>query len=170
MGDKELVVDQLKLTYDGVFDLNGLYRTLDQWFFEKGYDRVELKNYEQILPDGRSIELDLQPYKKTTEFFKNIIRIRLKATGVKDITIEKDGSKVNINQGKIMIIFDAFFEIDHRGMWESKAFFFFLRHMLTKFVFKKYYDQYKKWLINDFYEIHGRIQRYLNLYRYEKRL
>jgi len=39
MAEKKLVIDQVKLTYDGIFDLNGLYRTIDAWFYEKGYDK-----------------------------------------------------------------------------------------------------------------------------------
>ena len=58
MSEKKLVIDQLKLTYEGIFDLNGLYRMIDSWFYEKGYDRWELKNYEQVLPTGKDIEIE----------------------------------------------------------------------------------------------------------------
>ena len=74
MSEKKLVVDQLKLTFEGIFDLNGLYRTIDSWFYEKSYDKLEKRNYEQVLPSGKDIEIELLPWKKTTDYFKNIVR------------------------------------------------------------------------------------------------
>ena len=168
MSEKKLVIDQLKMTYEGLFDLNGLYRTLDSWFYEKGYDRWELKNYEQVLPSGKTIEIELLPWKKTTDYFKNTIRIRLKCEGVKDVEIEKEGVKAKINQGKVMIIFDGYLESDYEHRWEAKPTFFLIRTLFDKYVFKRHFDKFEKWLVNDVYDIHGRVQKFLNLYKYEK--
>jgi len=168
MSEKKLVIDQLKLTYEGLFDLNGLWRLIDSWFYEKGYDRWEHKNFEQILPTGKDIEIELLPWKKTTEYFKNTIRIRIKMTNVKDVEIEKKGAKLKLNKGKVMFVFDGYLESDYEHKWEGKAIFFFLRTIFDKYFLRPTTDFYEKWLVNDLYDIHGRIQRFLNLYRYEK--
>jgi hypothetical protein len=168
MSEKKLVVDQMKLTYEGIFDMTGLWRLIDSWFYEKGYDRWEHKNFEQVMPSGKDIEIELLPWKKTTEYFKNTIRIRIKAKNVKDVEIEKKGVKLKLNQGELMLVFDAYLESDYEQKWEGKAVFFFLRTIFDKYVFKRHTDFYEKWVVNDLYDIHGRIQRFLNLYRYEK--
>ncbi len=168
MSEKKLVIDQMKLTYEGIFDLNGLYRLIDGWFYQKGYDKWERKNYEQVLPTGKDIEIELLPWKKTTDYFKNIIRIRMRCTNVKDVEIEKQGVKMRLNQGKVMMIFDGYLESDYEHRWEEKPLFFLIRTLFDKYVFKTYFNKYEKWLVNDVYDIHGRIQRFLNLYRYEK--
>ena len=168
MSEKKLIIDQLKLTYEGIFDLNGLYRMIDAWFYEKGYDKWELKNYEQVLPTGKDIEIELQPWKKTTDYFKNTIRVRFKAVNVKDVEIEREGVKLRVNQGKLMMIFDAYLESDYDNKWESKPMFFFIRTLFDKYVFVGYYNKLKKWMINDTHDLHSRIQKYLNLHRYEK--
>jgi len=168
MAEKKLVVDQMKLNYEGIFDLNGLYRTIDAWFYEKGYDRYEQKNYEQVLPTGKDIEIELLPWKKTTDYFKNILRIRMKFVNVKDVEIEKQGVKLKLQQGRIMMIFDAYLESDYEHKWDEKPMFFFIRTLFDKYIFKGYFAKAEKWVINDLFDIHGRIQRFLNLYRYEK--
>lgn len=170
MSEKKLVIDQLKLTYVGIFDLNGFYRTIDGWFYEKGYDKWEHKNYEQVLPTGKDIEVELLPWKKTTEYFKNIIKIRLKFTGVKDVEIEKQGIKLKLNQGKAMVVIDGYLESDYENKWEKKPLFFLIRTIFDKFIFKRYFNQYEKWLINDVSDIHARMQKFLNIYRYERKV
>ena len=168
MSEKKLVIDQLKLTFEGIFDLNGLYRTIDSWFYEKNYDKWEKKNFEQIMPTGKDIEIEMLPWKKTTDYFKNIIKIRMRFTNIKDVEIEKQGVKLRLNQGKIMMIFDGYLESDYDSKWEDKPLFFLLRTLFDKYVFKPYFNKFEKWLVNDVYDVHGRIQRFLNLYRYEK--
>jgi len=170
MAEKKLVIDQMKLTYEGIFDLNGLHRTIDAWFYEKGYDKYEKRNFEHILPTGKDIEIELLPWKKTTDYFKNIIRIRMKFTHVKDIEIEKEGVKLTLQQGRVMMIFDAYLVSDYENKWESKPMFFFLRTIFDKYIFRSYFQKAEKWLVNDLYQLHGRIQQFLNLHRYEKHI
>ncbi len=168
MSEKKLVIDQMKLTFEGIFDLNGLYRTIDSWFYEKGYDKLEKKNFEQVLPGGKDIEIEILPWKKTTDYFKNIIRIRMRFVNVKDVEVEKKGVKLKLNQGRIMMIFDGYLVSDYDQKWEDKPMFFLIRTLFDKYVFKSYFTKFEKWLVNDVYDVHGRIQRFLNLYRYEK--
>ena len=168
MSEYKLIIDQLKLTYEGIFDLYGLHKTIDAWLYEKGYDRWEKKNYEQVLPTGKEVEIELMPWKKTTDYFKNIIRFRIKALNIKDVEVDKDGEKLKLNQGKVMIIIDGYHNTDYEDYWAKKQFFFFLRQMFDKYIFKRYTSKFEKWLMNDVYDIHARIQKFLNLYRYEK--
>ena len=101
MSERKLVVDQLKLSYVGIFDLNSLYRMIDAFFYDKGYDKQELKNFEQVLPSGKDIEIELLPYRKYTDYFKGLIKIRIKFTKIKDVFVEKENKKLKINNEKI---------------------------------------------------------------------
>ena len=167
MSEKKLIIDQMKLTYEGVFDLNGLYRTIDSWFYEKGYDRWELKNYEVDNPDGtKDVELELLPWKKTTDYFKNIIRLRVKCVALKDVEIEKEGAKVKLKHGKVMIIFDAYLESDYENRWEKKPLFYFLRSFFDKFVYKVHTERYEQGLVEECNDLHSQVKAFLNLYRY----
>lgn len=168
MSEKKLVIDQMKIEYEGLFDLNGLYRAVDAWLYEKGYDRFEARNYEQVLPTGKDIELELQPWKKTTDYFCNRLRLRFRFKNVKNVEVDKDNTTVKVNQGKVIIIMDGYLESDYEGKWEAKPYFYFLRAIFDKYIFKNYFAKAEKWLVNDVFQLHGLIQKHLNLYRYEK--
>jgi hypothetical protein len=166
MSEKKLVIDQLRLNYSGLFNLGDLFKTIDGWFFEKGYDRHEKKNEEQILPSGRFVEIELRPWKKTTDYAKNEIRFRLFVKDMKDVEVEKDGSKVKLQQGDIHMVFDAFLETDYEHRWESKPMFYFLRTLFDKFIFRVYTDKFEGVLVNDTHDLYNRVKSFLNLYRY----
>ena len=53
MGERRLVVDQLKLSYEGLFNAAELYTVLSSWFFEKGWDWMETMNQEAVTADGK---------------------------------------------------------------------------------------------------------------------
>jgi len=168
MAYKRLVLDQLKLNFEGIFDLNGLYRTIDGWFYEKGYDKYEKKNYEQVLPTGKDVEIELLPWKKITDYFKIIVRVRAKFVQIKDVEVQKDGVTLKMQQGRVMFIFDGYLVSDYDNAWESRPMLFFIRTIFDKYIFRKYTKTAEKWLVNDLYQLHGNIQRFLNIYRYEK--
>ena len=170
MPEKTLVVDQLKLTYEGLFDLNGFYRMVDSWFYEKQYDKYELRNYEQVLPTGKDIEVELLPWKKTTTYFKNIIRMRMRFLNVKDAEIEKEGAKIKVNQGMIRLIIDGYLETDYEGWWKERHLFYFIQILFDKYIYKSHFNKYQGWLIHDIQDLHSRIQKYLNLYKYERQI
>lgn len=142
---------------------------IDHWFYEKGYDKFEAKNIELDLPTGKEIDMEILPSKKTTDYFKNIIRIRIKFSQIKDIELEKEKEVLKVQKGRVMMIFDGYLESDYENEWESKPLFYFLRTIYDKFILKSTFSYYERWLVNDIYDLHSRIQRNLNIYRYEKK-
>ena len=168
--ERKHVIAELALNYEGLFDLKGLYRVIDTWFFEKGYDKYEIRNSEQSLGTGRDIDIEIWPWKKTTDYFQNEIRIRMKFINVVNVETEKHGKPIKINKGKVMLIFDGYLTSDYENKWERPAFMFFLRTLFDKFFMKRYFNKAEKWLVNDLHQVHGQIQKYLNLYRYEKHI
>ena len=100
MVERETVIDKLRLTYEGLFVATDLYQMIDNWFRQKAYDKRENKNIEKVTPDGKYIEIELEPWKKITDYARIVIKIRLIMNDVKEIEMEKDGLKVRMNQGK----------------------------------------------------------------------
>ena len=170
MSERYIVVDQLKLNYEGLFNFNELYKLVDAFFFEKGYDRMEFRNDEVVTPDGKQLLIELRPWKKTTTYSKNIVKIRFYVFDLKDVEIEKEGVKIKLSQGKVMFIFDGYLESDYDNKWEAKPMFFLIRTIFDKYIFRAHFNKFEKWLVNDVYDIHGRVQKFLNLYRYEKHI
>jgi len=166
MTEKTLVVDQLKLSYEGLFDLGELYALIDGWFYEKGWDKYERLNQEQITPAGRQIRLILEPWKSVTDYFKLIIRIKAHFVDVKDVEVEKEGQRFKLNQGEIKFIFDGYVVSDRRGLWNSRPLYWFLSIVFNKYIFKEHYNKAERWLLSDLDDLYQKIKSFLNVYKY----
>ena len=167
MAEIRTVIDKLRITYDGLFSMPELYAIIDNWLHEKRYDKMEKKNIEKVKPEGKDIELLLQPWKKITDYAKIVINIRLVATGITEVEIEKEGAKVKMNQGRIQIVFDGWLVTDWENRWEGKPIFFFLRQVFDRYVFKPYTMGYETAVAKDVSDLHGEVKGFLNLYRYK---
>jgi len=166
MTEKKLVVDQQKLGYEGLFDLEELYKIIDSWFYEKGWDKYEVLNQEQITSTGKQVRIILEPWKSITDYFKIIIRIKLNFNDVTEIDVEKDGKKLRINQGQIRAIFDGYVLSDRKGRWET-PFTWFLSIIFDKFVFKENFKRAEQWLLSDLDDLYQRVKAFLNVYKYK---
>lgn len=166
MAEQKLVVEGLELSYEGLFDVKELYKTVDDYLKETAYDKVEKINAEYVKPEGKYIELTLEPNKKISDYVQYRIRMRVYITNLKDVEVEKDGKKQKLNHGKVYIRFDAILETDYEHRWEQRPLFFFLRVLVDKYVYKFYTGKYEGDLKTDLTNLHTRIKAFLNLYRY----
>jgi len=166
MVEKDIVVDQLRLTYDGLFSVKELYKLITEWLEEKGYDQKETKNIESITPDGKYIEIELLPWKKFTDYIKSMIRIRMIFSGIKEVEVEKDGIKIKLNQGKAQFVFDGYLQTDWENRWEEKPAFILIRTLFDKYFYSPFMTGYRGHLKDNVMDLQGRIKAFLNLYRY----
>jgi hypothetical protein len=166
MSEKKLVIEQLKLTYSGLFDVNELYSLIDGFLKEKGFDKFERKNIQQVTPSGKHIELELRPWKTVSDYVKTHMKITLYLTNVKDVEVEKDGVKVKLNQGNVHIVLDGYIETDHEDRWESNAMYVFFRTLIDKYIIKTYLDTFEQEIASDVDQLYNQLKAFLNLYRY----
>lgn len=166
MVETKIVVDGLSLSYEGLFSATELYMMIDCFFRDHMYDKRETQNMEKVGPHGKYIELELQPYRKMSDYVRFVVRIRLKMFNVTEVEIEKDGHKVKLNKGKIDIVFDGFLETDYEGRWESKPSYVFIRTVFDKFIYKIYTEKFEGQLTEDVNTIYNQLKAFLNLYRY----
>ena len=163
MSEKKLIIDQMKFTHEGVFDLRELYRLIASFFYEQGWDWKEIMNSEQVLPSGRHIRIELEPWKSITDYFKMILRIRIHGSDIKQIMVEKDGVKVPLLEGKLMIIFDGYVLSDRAGKWENHPTLWFIRLIFDKYIFKGHYVKAEQWMVSAAEDLYIRIRKLLNV-------
>jgi hypothetical protein len=166
MPEREVIVDKMRLTYEGLFSVRELYKMIDEWFRWKGYDKRENKNIEVVKPDGKYIEIELEPWKKVTDYAKNVIKIRIQMNNIKDVEVEKDHTKLKLNQGKIQLVFDAFLETDYEARWEGQPVFYFIRTVFDKYFYKPFTAGFQKGVKEDVLHLHDQVKAFLNLYRF----
>ena len=166
MAERKKIVDKLRLTYEGLFSVNELYLVIDKWFRDKGYDKRENRNVEHVKPEGKYIELWIQPWKKITDYAKIDMLIRIIMTDIKEVEVEKDGHTITMNQGKVQIVIDGFLNTDYENKWEGKPFYVFIRTIFDKFVYKSYTARFDAQVAEDVNHLHQTMKSFLNLYRF----
>lgn len=167
MAEMDLIIEQVRLTYEGLFKATDLYNLIDNWLRNTGYDKRELKTIEKVTPKGKYIEIESMPWKKQTEYVINEIQIKMILSEVIEVDIEKEGTKIKMNKGKVHFVFEGYLTTDWEQRWEQKPMFIFIRSIFDKFLYKKYMDTWKTNLIKDVNDLHDTIKSFLNLYRYK---
>ena len=64
MSEREVVIDKMRMGYEGLFDVSELYKLIDGWLREKGYDKREKRMAEKVTEGGKFIEWEIEPWKK----------------------------------------------------------------------------------------------------------
>ena len=165
MSERNIVVDKLRLTYEGLFSVSDLYRFIDEWFEQKSYDKREKKNIESVSEEGKYIEIELEPWKKVTDYSKNIIKLRMIFEHITEVEVEKDGKKITLNKGKVHMVFDGYLETDYFHRWEGKPIFFVIRTIFDKFIYAPFTAGFQKGIKDDVQHLYNNIKAFLNLYR-----
>lgn len=167
MSEIRTVVDHLSINYSGLLSFKELYRTIREWFGNKGYIFVELQNTENVMEAGKEIYINLEPFNKITDYAKLVIRVQIKATELIDVLVTVDGTKKRMNKAKIGVVLDGYLVTDYENKWESKPMMIFLRTIYDKFLFKARTEEYNERVKADVENLRGNIKSSLNLYKYQ---
>lgn len=166
MGEKLVVLKDLKLGYEGYFDAQALYRLIDSFTGSRNYDKNDVLHEVKLKEDGKYIDLDLRPTKSMSDHVAFIIRLKISIEKMTKEEIVIDGAKRQINKGKISITFYGTIVSDYEGSWEANPRLVFFRTIMDKFVYGNYTKDYKGMLKKDILLLKNEISSFLNLHKY----
>lgn len=166
MAERNLVIDHLKFSYEGLFNVNELYTVISSWFFEKGWDWYEKMNQEQVTPSGKQIRIIFEPWKSITDYYKIAVRIKFNLIDVKEMEVEHEGETLHLSHGVVRIIFDGYVVSDRQDQWSKKPFYWFLSLIFDKYLFKSHFEKAETWIKSDVDDLYDKIKTYLNTFKY----
>ena len=166
MAERLIVVDKERLDYDGLFDAKEVFKVMQQWATDRGYWLIEKRHGETTKPEGKFIDMEFEPFKKFTDYAKSIIKIRAQFNDVKDVAVERDGRKVKVQDGKIIIIIDGILETDYEHRWEGKPVFYVLRSIFEKYVYTPFVSGFERGIKEDVSSLKNNVKAFLGLARY----
>src|SRR3989338_737750 len=166
MVERTLVVDHLKLEYDGVFNPDELYNVVASFFFEKGWDWYEKMNELQVTPAWKQIRMIFEPWKNISDYYKIAVKIKILISNVTPADLEKDQQKLNVSNGKINITFDGFVISDRDNQWSSKPLHWFMSIVFEKYFFRDHFAKAETWIRGDIEDVHRQVKTYLNSFHY----
>ncbi len=166
MAEKDLVIDGLELNYKGLFEVKGLLKEMDHSIGARGYVKEEKKREERVSASGKEFSIELRPVKVKTQYYSLMIKMRVDVTGLRDVEVVKDGRKEKMNQGNVHIIFDAWTTTDYENRWEQTPWYFFLRTLFEKGIYKYHTNKYHDELSADAHFIYDNVKAYLELHKF----
>jgi len=169
MSERYIVVDHLKFSYEGLFNLAEFYNIIPTWFYDKGYDWYEKMNQELVTPKGKQIKLVLEPWKNVGDYNTIIMNIKIYLTDVKDVEIQHDKKTLQLNKGLIRITYDAYVVSDRFDRFVGNPLMWFMSVMADKYFYRSFYKRFETWIKSDVDDLHEKIKNYLNVYKYQYR-
>jgi len=166
MAEIKTLIDGKSLSYEGVFNIKELYRLIDKWFKDHGYEKQEIKNWEDVSEHEKQIILEIVPYKKVSDYARLDVRIFMIFSKLTDIDIEKDDIVTKMNKGRAEFYFDAYVVTDYENKWETRPVFYFIKNVFDKFIYRVYTSNYDGEVIRDCTEIENEVRSFLNMNRF----
>ncbi|MEK6939296.1 MAG: hypothetical protein AABX31_01065 [Nanoarchaeota archaeon] len=162
MVERYLVIDRLKLMYEGLFNVDELHNLISSFFYEKGYDWYEKMNQVMVTPSGKQMRIILEPWKNMSDYYKLIVSIKINIIDLKDADVRIENSVIKTNQGTLRMVFDGYVISDRKSRWSQKPLYWFLSILFEKYFFKEHYGKAERWLKSDVEDLHSKIKTYLN--------
>lgn len=166
--ERKLLISDLEIEYDGLFDAADFLKLIDDWCKQNGYDKDEIKHTEKVSEKGKTIDIEIMPNKEINEYTKYEIYVKIGMKNLTEKKIKKKDQEFRINKGNISVVIDVFLATDIKHRMESKPLYFFIRTIFNKFLHKEYIDRYEKELMKDVKDLHTELKSYLNLQRYSE--
>jgi hypothetical protein len=166
MVERNLIIDHLKFSYEGLFNTAELYSVISSFFFEKGWDWYEKMNQEMITPEGKQIKLVFEPWKNISDYYQIAVKVKVNLTDIKDVEVDLNGKSLKVDQGTIKITFDGYVVSDRKNKWTNKPFTWFLSIIFEKYFFTEHYKRAEDWIKSDVEDLHQQIKTYLNSFKY----
>lgn len=166
MGHVKIIVDHDKIDYSGPLQLNSLLRMIENFVWERGFDKKQDKDFEQNTSNGKFIEWQITPWKWISDYTRYMIKVRVLGYDLVKTHVVVDGKKAKIDNGRVIIVMDGLIEYDLQSKWEGHPVLHFLRTLYDNFVFKSYTERFEHMLVHDVNHLHDQIESFLNTSRH----
>lgn len=166
MPEKNLVINNRKITYSGIFDSNALFNVISDALEEKGYEKREKRAEEIVTEEGKNFYLELRPHKVKASYISLMIKIKIHLFDLTQKVQEVEGVKKVYDKGNIEITFDSWILGDWENRWGTKPFYYFMKGFINKWFYKFPTEPgFRGEIVSDTAHIYGRIKGLLASYR-----
>jgi len=166
----------IRIKYKDIFDMKGLYESLQEWLSERDWNDPEDKvdhwetYYSERIDRSGSKEIVIQwrlekPAPKA-QYLYYYLDIDFHCLALSNVEVMKEGRKMKVNKGEVEITIRAFIEEKYKQEFEKQI---FLKHIKEIFADKMYSyitEQRKKELYQEMYELQNFIKQWFKLKRY----
>ncbi|PIN85898.1 hypothetical protein COV19_07445 [Candidatus Woesearchaeota archaeon CG10_big_fil_rev_8_21_14_0_10_44_13] len=162
--EKEIYVDKLTVSYSGYFSYREFMDMVNRWCEEKGYYREVQSSSEKVTEKGVNKGFSLQLQRKISPVHLSVLNIDISFENMTDETKEVDGRMKNLNKGDVEAVFYGYLMSSRKSRWETKAYTYFFRTLIDKFIYKFDKPKYRGTVIQDGKDFARKMRGFLELY------
>ncbi len=149
---KDLIVQGMKVSHSGVFDLKALFKLLRGWFNEHDYFVIE-KDYKETQKGlNKYVLVKWESDKKLDDYIKKYLEVAFVAD-TKRVEVQVNGRKTTLDQGEASITFTAMLKKDYEENYEKRPLVAFFREVHDKFIDFPRIDEAKNEIMRDIYSM-----------------
>jgi len=161
-----VIIPWMKIKQKSTFNLSELYKMMYYWFDRHDYVFKEKEYSEQRVQGSKLLEIRWYGERKITDYIKFVIELGIFISGVKDVEIEKEGSKVKTQAGTVEMRFQAYLLKDYEGSWETNPVFKMIRGMYDKYIIGSRIEGYEDDLYEEAYMLMNEVKAFLNMHKF----
>lgn len=167
MSETKTLIDRKPLVYEGIFRMDELWGVIQRWIKTRSMIIVETRNEEKVTEKGKDLFIELQPYRKISDYLRKTIELEIYVRRLTDKVVKVDGRKQKYQHGEVDIRFTALMESDWRSRWEGTGFYYLVRTLMDKFVRYDVIRQAENEAVKDCLDLQEEIKAYLNMTRFK---
>ncbi|MBI1969943.1 hypothetical protein HYS48_04580 [Candidatus Woesearchaeota archaeon] len=162
---KEIFIDREKVHYHGLFELRAFRPMIVQWAKQNHYILDEIHGSELVEEESKDIHIHFLLQKKLAEYYFSVITMEVHMEHLKDKEVKLSGKSRTLQGATVEVTFNGFLMSFLQYRWESKPWFYFLRTVIDKFVYKIDRNVYQNQLISDAGDLMNKTQAFFLLYQ-----
>jgi hypothetical protein len=155
-----------RIQYDGLFDLNELYKHAYNWFNWRKFDIAEKKYSEKAKATGKEVTIEWDVTKSIDEYSGFEIKVKWELKGVQDVDVKKDSGTAKMQKGEVNVWISANLKTDRQDYWTQNVMQSFLRSFYDKYLYRSTFERLKGELWKTGWDFFNEMKSFLNLYRY----
>jgi len=158
MSEKDWVIHEVAIQKTGVFDLNGIMKTIRSWINLNNFDFHETENES----DSKIHTIKWEIEKKMDDYTKYVIGFTFKISDQKKVKVKNK----QLYEGKLSIKFNSRKITDYQEKWEGKPLKKFFRGIYDMFIQGDKTQRQSKDLKELTYDIYNQTKAFLNLQKF----
>ena len=165
MPDKDPIIKEGKVKYSGPFDLELLYKKLQEWIRRARFKPPQEKRYvERVKPFGKIVDIAWETSKaQLDEYLKMELEVRFLIVGLSDIEVDQGGKKVKLQKADLEITFSSALVRNAKSEWTDKS---VMRKLYERYIIPDKVEYYKIELYKDTEKVMDETKNFLALYRF----
>ena len=168
MVEKKQVLYDLRTAYNGPFIVEDFYAEVENWIKEKGYEKEPKKKSEHVTKNVKKIELVIEAHRRLDDLNHSIVVLRALLDNIKEIVVKKEGKKMRINNGDVLISIDCFIQSHmHGSFYQVKPVYYFIRALIDKYIYNFSTDKHDGKVNSDCRDLFKRIRSFFELQKYK---